>query len=35
MTRETVIADTPAERATSSIVTVPRLRRLDLLVVAI
>ena len=30
MTRETVIADTPAARATSSIVIVPRLRRLGL-----
>src|SRR3954462_9119335 len=30
MTRETVIADTPAAAATSSIVIVPRLRRLGL-----
>jgi hypothetical protein len=30
MTRETVIADTPARRATSSIVALPRLRRLAL-----
>src|SRR5205809_997627 len=30
MTRLTVIADTPASRATSSIVTLPRLRRLGL-----
>jgi len=28
MTRETVIAETPAARATSSIVVAPRLRRL-------
>src|SRR3954466_2923122 len=30
ITRDTVIADTPAARATSSIVTLPRLRRLAL-----
>ena len=33
--RETVIAETPASRATSSIVRLPRLRRLDLCIVAI
>jgi hypothetical protein len=33
MTRDTVIADTPAIRATSSIVTLPRLRRLGLLII--
>jgi hypothetical protein len=32
MTRDTVMADTPAIRATSSIVTLPRLRRLGLLI---
>jgi len=34
MTRDTVMADTPADRATSSIVTVPRLRRLGLFIKA-
>jgi hypothetical protein len=30
ITRDTVIAETPAERATSSIVVTPRVRRLGL-----
>jgi hypothetical protein len=33
MTRETVIAETPAARATSSIVVTPRLRLLGLAIV--